>query len=102
MVATCDVHYVNKQDATAQDILLCVQTNRKVQETDRMNLMDFDLSLRSPEEVLAGFPDHPEVLENRITSYNVCYTKLLRIHCIYCTASSITWIKSSIQRSISI
>ncbi|MDD5397275.1 MAG: DNA polymerase III subunit alpha [Candidatus Moranbacteria bacterium] len=64
VVATCDVHYVRKEDATAQDILLCVQTNRKVQEADRMNLMDFDLSLRSPEEILAGFPDNPEVVSN--------------------------------------
>ncbi|HPN54613.1 MAG TPA: DNA polymerase III subunit alpha [Candidatus Moranbacteria bacterium] len=64
VVATCDVHYVNKADADAQDILLCVQTNRKVQEKDRMNLLDFDLSLRSPEEVAAAFPDHPEVVTN--------------------------------------
>lgn len=64
VVATCDVHYVRKEDAAAQDILLCVQTNRKVDETDRMNLMDFDLSLRSPEEMAAGFPDHPEVITN--------------------------------------
>ncbi len=76
VVATCDVHYVNKQDATAQDILLCVQTNRKVQETDRMNLMDFDLSLRSPEEVLAGFPDHPEVLENTQKVVDLCNFEL--------------------------
>ena len=64
VVATCDVHYVNKADADAQDILLCVQTNRKVQEKDRMNLLDFDLSLRSPEEVAAAFPNHPEVVSN--------------------------------------
>ncbi|KKT95442.1 MAG: DNA polymerase III DnaE, DNA polymerase III subunit alpha [Parcubacteria group bacterium GW2011_GWC1_45_14] len=72
VVATCDVHYVKKEDATAQDILLCVQTNRKVQETDRMNLMDFDLSLRSPEEVLSSFPDHPEVLENTQKVVELC------------------------------
>ena len=64
VVATCDVHYVNKSDASAQDILLCVQTNRKVNEADRMNLMDFDLSLRSPEDVAKGFPDNPEVVSN--------------------------------------
>ena len=76
VVATCDVHYVNKEDASAQDILLCVQTNRKVQETDRMNLMDFDLSLRSPEEVLAGFPDHPEVLSNTQLVAEQCHFKI--------------------------
>lgn len=76
VVATCDVHYVKKEDATAQDILLCVQTNRKVQETDRMNLMDFDLSLRSPEEVLSGFPNNPEVLENTQKVVALCDFKL--------------------------
>lgn len=76
VVATCDVHYVRKEDASAQDILLCVQTNRKVYEPDRMNLMDFDLSLRSPEEVLAGFPDHPEVLSNTQLVVDQCHFKL--------------------------
>lgn len=76
VVATCDVHYVNKEDASAQDILLCVQTNRKVYESDRMNLMDFDLSLRSPEEVLAGFPDKPEVLSNTQLVVDQCDFKL--------------------------
>ncbi|HOW60873.1 MAG TPA: DNA polymerase III subunit alpha [Candidatus Moranbacteria bacterium] len=64
VVATCDVHYVNKTDADAQDILLCVQTNRKVYEKDRLNLSDFNLSFRSPEEIAFAFPDNPEVISN--------------------------------------
>lgn len=78
VVATCDVHYVRKEDATAQDILLCVQTNRKVSEPDRMNLMDFDLSLRSPEEVAAAFPENPEVISNTQLVVDQCefYLKL--------------------------
>lgn len=76
VVATCDVHYVKKEDASAQDILLCIQTNRKVQEIDRMNLMDFDLSLRSPEEIAAGFPDNPEVLSNTQLVVDQCDFKM--------------------------
>ena len=76
VVATCDVHYVNKADADAQDILLCVQTNRKVFEKDRMNLLDFDLSLRSPEEVAASFPNNPEVLSNTQLVADQCDFKL--------------------------
>ena len=76
VVATCDVHYVNKADADAQDILLCVQTNRKVQENDRMNLLDFDLSLRSPEEVAAAFPEHPEVISNTQLVVDQCNFQL--------------------------
>ena len=76
VVATNDVHYVNKDDASAQDILLCVQTNRKVYESERMNLMDFDLSLRSPEEILACFPNNPEVLSNTQLVVDQCDFKL--------------------------
>lgn len=76
VVATCDVHYVRPEDASAQDILLCVQTNRKVNETDRMNLLDFDLSLRSPEAVAAAFPDHPEVITNTQKVVDLCDFKL--------------------------
>lgn len=64
LVATCDIHYVQKDDNTAQDILLCIQTNRKVFEKDRMNLMDFDLSLRTPEEMEKSFGHIPGAIEN--------------------------------------
>jgi DNA polymerase-3 subunit alpha len=64
LVATSDVHYVNKDDASVQDILLCIQTNRKVYEKDRMNLMDFDLSLRTPDEMEKAFGEIPGAMEN--------------------------------------
>jgi DNA polymerase III subunit alpha len=64
LVATTDLHYVNLDDAPIQDILLCVQTNRKVSETNRMNLLDFDLHLRSPDEILENFGHIPEAIEN--------------------------------------
>jgi DNA polymerase-3 subunit alpha len=76
VVATCDVHYVNKADADAQDILLCVQTNRKVQEKDRMNMLAFDLSLRTPEEIAAAFPENPEVISNTQLVADKCEFKL--------------------------
>jgi len=64
LVATTDLHYVHLADAPIQDILLCVQTNRKVSETNRMNLMDFDLHLRSPDEIWEAFGHIPESIEN--------------------------------------
>ncbi|PIR73640.1 MAG: DNA polymerase III subunit alpha, partial [Candidatus Moranbacteria bacterium CG10_big_fil_rev_8_21_14_0_10_35_21] len=64
LVATNDVHYVKKDDAGIQDILLCIQTNRKVTEENRMNLMDFELYLKSPEEISACFKENPEALSN--------------------------------------
>ena len=64
LVATNDVHYVKKDDAGIHDILLCIQTNRKVQEENRMNLMDFELYLKSSEEMEKNFKDVPEAISN--------------------------------------
>lgn len=62
VVATGDIHYVKKEDAPIQDILLCIQTNRKVQESNRMSLMEFDLSMKSPEEMIKAFEKSPEAI----------------------------------------
>lgn len=64
LVATNDIHYVKEEDAPVQDILLCIQTNRKVSDKNRMNLMDFKLYLKSPEEMAEHFSDTPEALAN--------------------------------------
>jgi DNA polymerase-3 subunit alpha len=63
-VATNDVHYVGKEDDAAHDILLCVQTGKKVNDTDRMSYKGLGVYLKSPLEMSQAFPDHPEVLEN--------------------------------------
>ena len=72
VVATGDIHYVNKEDAEIQDILLCIQTNRKVQEKNRMSLMDFDLSMKSPEEMQRAFKNTPEAIANTQEIVNKC------------------------------
>ena len=64
LVATNDIHYVKKEDNEIQDILLCIQTNKKVTETNRMNLMAFELYLKSPEEMAEHFKNIPEALAN--------------------------------------
>lgn len=64
LVATNDIHYVNKADAEIQDILLCIQTNKKVAEKNRMYLMDFELYLKSQEEMAEHFRDIPEAIAN--------------------------------------
>src|SRR4030042_135038 len=72
IVATTDMHYVNPEDNVIQDILLCVQTNRKVSETNRMNLMNFELHMRSPEEVYESFKYVPEAIENTVKIADEC------------------------------
>ena len=65
LVATNDVHYLEREDAEAHDVLLCIQTGKNVEETNRLKFEGDGFYFRSEEEmrdVFADFP--PEVLEN--------------------------------------
>ncbi len=64
LVATNDVHYIEREDAKFQDILLCIQTARTVDEADRMRFEGEEFYLKSEEEMSALFPYAPEALEN--------------------------------------
>ena len=63
-VATCDVHYLNKDDAKAQDTLMAVQTGAKLGEGDRISRAQRDFSFKSAEEMYASFPYPKSALEN--------------------------------------
>jgi DNA polymerase-3 subunit alpha len=54
-VATCDCHYVNREDAVAQDILLCVNTGRFRNDPDRMRMDSSEFYLKSPQEMHQAF-----------------------------------------------
>ncbi len=62
LVATQDIHYVHKEDQTAHEILLAVQTNSKLDDEDRLSLKKFDISLLSGEEMISIFRDTPEAI----------------------------------------
>jgi DNA polymerase-3 subunit alpha len=64
LVATNDVHYLNKEDAEEQDVLLCIQMNKKVQDKDRLTMLGEDYSLKNPEQIIEAFKDIPEAIEN--------------------------------------
>ncbi|MBD3238545.1 MAG: DNA polymerase III subunit alpha [Candidatus Moranbacteria bacterium] len=66
LVATCDVHYVHKQDKEIQDVLLCIQQNKKVTDKNRLGMKEFDLYLKSVEEMWELFKHCPEALENTV------------------------------------
>ena len=65
VVATQDSHYIRKNDAKAQDILLCIQTQTTIDREDRMKF-DGDFSLLSPDEMKKLFKDVPEAIENTL------------------------------------
>ena len=56
VVATSDVHYVRREDAEAQDILLCINTGKFRTDTNRMRMETDEFYLRSAEEMAAAFP----------------------------------------------
>lgn len=64
MVVTNDSHYIMADDAEAHDVLLCIQTNRKVHEQDRMRYDGGQYYLKSKEEMYSLFPYAKEALEN--------------------------------------
>ncbi len=64
LVATNDVHYTYAQDATAHDILLCIQTAKKIQDEDRMRYEGGQYYVKSREEMEELFPYALEALEN--------------------------------------
>ncbi len=64
LVATNDIHYTFATDEQAHDILLCIQTQKKVTDENRMRYEGGQYFLKSPEEMLALFPYAKEALEN--------------------------------------
>ena len=64
LVCTNDTHYINPEDAAAHDILLCIQTGKKLSDEDRMRYDGGQYYLKSEEEMAELFPYAPEALEN--------------------------------------
>ncbi|MDD8020620.1 MAG: DNA polymerase III subunit alpha [Acidobacteriota bacterium] len=64
LVATNDVHFLQKEDAQIQDILLCIQTGKKLSDSDRMHFSSDQFYLKSTAEMRELFKDYPEALDN--------------------------------------
>ncbi len=63
LVVTNDAHYINKEDSVNQDVLLCIQTGKTVDDPNRMKFSSQELYLKSEEEMRALFPDEPEAAD---------------------------------------
>ncbi|MEX0650339.1 MAG: DNA polymerase III subunit alpha [Candidatus Andersenbacteria bacterium] len=72
LVATADSHYIHPEDAEAQDVLVCVQTGKTVQDKDRLCMLDEDFSIKSPQEVKEAWKDHPEAVDNTQKIAEMC------------------------------
>jgi DNA polymerase-3 subunit alpha len=75
-VATNDVHYVKPADASAHDVLLCIQTNSTLEDERRMRMKGQSFYLRSPQEMAALFPHLPQALSNTQRIAEICNLSL--------------------------
>jgi DNA polymerase III subunit alpha len=64
LVATNDVHYVDKEDAKPHDILLCIQTGKILSDTDRMRFPNEEFYLKSEKEMRNLFAQVPQAVDN--------------------------------------
>ncbi len=64
LVVTNDAHYLRKEDAVMQDVLLCIQTGKIVNDENRMKFATEEFYLKSEEELRQLFPNVPEAFEN--------------------------------------
>ena len=76
LVATNDAHYLCKLDAQPHDVLLCIQTNAQVSDTNRFKFETEEFYIKTQEEMAALFPDHPEALENTAMVAEMCNVEL--------------------------
>ncbi|MCC8101667.1 MAG: DNA polymerase III subunit alpha [Clostridiales bacterium] len=76
LVATNDVHYTYEEDASAHDILLCLQTGKKLSDENRMRYEGGQYFVKSPEQMAELFPYAPEALENTHKIAEHCHVEI--------------------------
>ncbi|NBI09096.1 DNA polymerase III subunit alpha [Colidextribacter sp. OB.20] len=72
LIATNDAHYLRREDAETQDILMCIQTGKTLEDPGRMRFETREFYVKSEEEMSALFPDHPEAIENTAKIAELC------------------------------
>ena len=76
LVATNDTHYLNREDASTHDLLLCIGTNSSVNDQKRMKMVGDFFYLKTPDEMAEAYRDIPEALENTHRIAEMCDLKL--------------------------
>lgn len=72
VIATNDVHYTRKEDAKLHEVLLCIQTDSTMKQENRFRFASDEFYLKSAEEMLHLFGDHPEALTNTMQIVERC------------------------------
>ena len=72
LVATNDCHYLNKEDARAHEVLLCIQTGKTIHDPDRFRFATDQLYFKSKEEMHSSFSLYPDALNNSVDIAKRC------------------------------
>ena len=72
LVATNDAHYLKKEDAYNHEVLLCIQTGKRMSDEDRMKFDTEELYVKSPEEMSEYFSAFPDAIENTVKIAEKC------------------------------
>ena len=76
LVCTNDAHYLSKEDARMQKVLICIQTNTTVDEPNPMAFETEEFYLKPEEEMRALFPELPEAFDNTVRIAERCRVEL--------------------------
>ena len=77
LVCTNDIHYIYEDDAKAHDILICIQTNKTVEDEDRMVYEGGQFYLKSPEQMHTLFAHVPEAMQNAYDIAHRCHVDIV-------------------------
>ena len=72
LVATNDAHYLKREDAYNHEVLLCIQTGKRMSDVDRMRFDTDELYVKSPEEMIEYFKAFPDAIENTVKIAEEC------------------------------
>ena len=72
LIATNDCHYLDRKDAYAHEVLLCIQTGKTMEDPDRMRFQNDEFFFKTPAEMRELFADVPEALENSLRIAERC------------------------------
>jgi DNA polymerase-3 subunit alpha len=76
IVATNDCHYLNRKDAKAHEVLLCIQTGKTLQDSDRMRFPSEEFYFKSPQEMADLFKNNTEALTHTLEIAEQCNLEL--------------------------
>jgi len=79
LVATNDSHYLCEDDAHAQDVMVCIQTAKSIQDTGRMKFQGTQFYVKNHDEMYRVFKDAPDVLSRTLAIAERCNTRLEKV-----------------------